>query len=235
MPWYNLGKLSANEESMVNEALIEDPSLKDQLALDKDIMTKVIADPKLLDRSAFESSTVRLDKVLAQLDEGTTKVTKKQAKPAKEKKPSVDLFAGVKSLFSGLLSGSSHSFTYAVFAALTVVQLGLLMFFVVPSTMQEQRADNFGPASGEPVVHAEGPSVDKNGSGLVLIISMKDNIKIEGFTSNTLGKLKFDLLPSDAGYYRVRLNKELSSKEIEVLKNELSHETAEVIFVGEEF
>ena len=238
MPWYNLGKLSDAEKFMVDEALIKDPSLREQLSLDEDIMTKIVADPKLLDRSAFESSSVRLDKVLAQLDGSVAAKPVSepvQAAPKKQRSPGV--LTRVKSYFMDLLAGSSHSFTYAVFAALTVVQLALLMFFVVPSTMQKN-ADYTTASDGESKLAqapALAPSTDNKISGLVLLVTMEDNIQTEGFTSKTLGDIKFDILPDDYGYYRVRLNKTLTPKEIEVLKNELSHKNAKVIFVGEEF
>ena len=233
MPWYNLGKLSDAEKTMVDEALAEEPSLKDQLSLDQNIRAKVVADPKLLDRSMFESSSLRLDKVLAQIDD--TVVKSIEAKPqavAKEKQPSVDIFAGVKTFFSGLLAKSSHSFTYAVFAALTVVQLALLLFFVVPSTMQNN--SDFTTASGEVSTFAQAPATDNTASGLVLLVAMEDNIRIEGFTSKTLGDLELDLIPDNAGYYRFRLNRNLTLEEIEVLKNELLHKTKNVISVGED-
>ena len=234
MPWYNLGKLSDAEKSMLDEAFAEDPSLREQLNLDKDIMSKVLADPKLLDRSAFESSAIRLDKVLAQID-GTveTKIADKKQPVVKEKRQSVDLFAGVKAFFTDLLAGSSHSFTYGVFAALTAVQLALLVFFVVPSTVQQSE---FVTSSGESKVVPNPSSVplpDNKSSGLVLLFPLKDNISIEGITGKSLGDLKLELLPDSDGHYRVRLNRELTPDEIEVVKNELSRKTAKIVFVGE--
>lgn len=238
MPWYNLGKLSDAEKLLVDEALIEDSSLRDELSLDQDIRAKVVAEPDLLNKSAFASSEVRLNRVLAQIDETVVKpIEKKPAVAVKEKVPTVSLFTGVKSFFTDLLSGSSHSFTYAVFAALTVVQLALLLFFVVPSTMQTQTSD-FTTASGEESKIVPAPTMntasDKT-SGLVLLVAMEDNIQIEGFISKTLGDIKFDLVPDNYGYYRFRLDRKLTRKEIEVLKNELSHKTKNVIFVGEDF
>jgi hypothetical protein len=237
MPWYNLGKLSDAEKLLVEEALIEDSSLKDELSLDQDIRAKVVAEPDLLNKSAFASSEVRLNNVLAQIDDTVVKsIEKKPEVAVKENVPTVSLFTGVKSFFTDLLSGSSHSFTYAVFAALTVVQLALLLFFVVPSTMQT-RAE-YSTASGEESKIVPAPTMntpsDKT-SGLVLLVAMEDNIQIEGFISKTLGDIKFDLIPDNYGYYRFRLDRNLTRKEIEVLKNELSHKTKNVIFVGEDF
>ena len=237
MPWYNLGKLSDAEKTLVDEALTEDPSLKDQLSLDQQIRATVVTDPSLLDRSAFESSDLRLNKVLAQIDETVVKSIEPKATPvAKEKEATQSPFDSVTSFFTNLLSGSSHSFTYAVFAALTVVQLALLLFFVVPSTMQSN--DGFNTASGEKgkIVPEPAPMTlqDRAPSGLVLMIAIEDNIKIEGFISKTFGDLELELIPDSYGYYRFRLNKDLTREEIEVLKNELSHKTNNVIFVGEE-
>jgi len=182
MPWYNLGKLSAEEKSLVESALIEDPLLKDQLSLDKDIMARIIADPKLLDKSAFAPSTVRLEKVLAQIDETVVKKIANKAHPAvkKESEPA-DMFAGVKSFFTDLISGSSHSFTYAVFAALTVVQLALLMFFVVPSTIQPNDKDSI-TATNEPIVFADEALVAPTANNVVISIIMKDNVTINDIT-----------------------------------------------------
>lgn len=238
MPWYNLGKLSAAERSMVDEAINENPSLKEQLTLDQHIRAKVVADPKLLNRSAFETSSIRLDKVLAKIDETVVKsIEPKLATVIKAKRDPLNLLMGVKSFFNSLLSGSSHSFTYAVFAALTVVQIALLLFFVVPSTMQN--TSEFSTASNGETKLIQEPTltepIDKAASGLVLLVAMEDNIQIEGFISKTLGNIKFDLVPDNFGYYRFRLNRNLTLDEIEVLKNELSHKTKNVIFVGEDF
>lgn len=184
MPWYNLGKLSADEKSMVETALLEDPSLNDQLKLDQDVMARIIADPKLLDKSAFAPSTVRLDKVLAQIDASVVKEIASKAKSATKKETkSVSMFAGVKSFFESLLSGSSHSFTYAVFAALTVVQLALLMFFVVPATSIQINDDGYNSANGEKSEIFDAKSLEsimiKNASGLVLNVTIKDNVKTD--------------------------------------------------------
>lgn len=182
MPWFNLGKLSPEEKSMVESALIEDPSLKGQLTLDQDIMARIIADPTLLDKSAFAPSTVRLEKVLAQIDETVVKkiADKAEIVVKKERQP-ISMFAGVKSFFTDLISGSSHSFTYAVFAALTVVQLALLMFFVAPSVMQEDIIKPTDPitAAGEPTMFVPDPSATNI---VVISIIMKDNVKINDIT-----------------------------------------------------
>jgi len=201
MPWYNLGKLSADDKSMVESALIEDPSLKDQLTLDKDLMAKVVAKPDLLDKSAFASSAIRLERVLAQIDEASAPKTAKKPEPTTKEnsKSSVSMFAGVKSFFTELISGSSHSFTYAVFAALTVVQLALLMFFVVPSTMKSDEGINAGLAESETTIIEE-PTVElkKNPTNLFMRFTMKDNVK------------KGDII------------------EVEVLRNELPHKIENV-------
>ena len=238
MPWYNLGKLSDAEKTLVEEALIEDSSLQEELSLDQNIRAKVVAEPDLLNKSAFASCDVRLNNVLAQIDDTVVKPIDTKTKAAfKEKTPTISPFSGVKFFFTDLLSGSSHSFSYAVFAALTVVQLALLLFFVVPSTMQ--KSSEFSTASGDPSTPAQAPSMntasDNKASGLVLLVAMEDNIQIEGFISKTLGDIKFDLIPDNYGYYRFRLNRNLTLEEIEVLKNELSHKTKNVIFVGEDF
>ncbi|MGB1310701.1 MAG: hypothetical protein ACPG47_05790 [Leucothrix sp.] len=235
LPWYNLGKLSTVEKAMVDKALLEDTSLKEQISLDNSMRSAVLDDPTLLDQSALETSSVRLDKLLAKIDTGTQKEAINKPAP-KEAPQTKRLLAGVKSFFTDLLSGSSESFTYAVFAALAVVQLTLLMFFVVPSAMQDEsyvNVANVAPDESQPLVN-NNPVSNKDSSELVLLIAMKDNISFEGFTSETFGELKFDLLPNNYGFYRVRLNKKLSPKEIEVLKNELSHKSANILFVGEE-
>jgi hypothetical protein len=104
--------------------------------------------------------------------------------------------------------------------------------------MQTQTSE-YTTASGEEskIVPAPtmNPTSDKTASGLVLLVAMEDNIQIEGFISKTLGDIKFDLVPDNYGYYRFRLDRNLTRKEIEVLKNELSHKTKNVIFVGEDF
>ena len=235
MPWYNLGKLSDAEKAMVDEALTQDPALKEQLTLEKEMMSKVVADPKILDKSAFESNAARLNNVLSQIDDIVA-----QSTPAKKKvvleptKETISIFAGVKSFFTGLLTGNSHSFTYAVFATLTVVQLGLLMFFVAPSAMQDR--SEFITSSAETNLAQEPVVTEANEvSELVLLITVENNLQVEGFTSETLGEVKLEILPSNYGYYRVRINKKRTPEEIEVLKNELSHKTSNVIFVGQEF
>jgi len=235
MPWYNLGKLSDAEKTMVDEALSEDASLREQLSLDQDIMSKVLADPKLLDRSAFESSDIRLDKVLSLIDE--TVVTKLASKPqvvAKEKQPSVSMLTGVKPFFAELLSGSSHSFTYAVFAALTVVQLALLMLFVVPSTMQNKEFDVEYTLQSDGKTNVLPKSEEANTDySLDLEIMMKDNIVIEGFPNESIGDLELELLPNSDGKYHIRPSRKLKPAEIEVIKNGLLDDTAEVKFAGE--
>jgi hypothetical protein len=240
LAWYNLGKLSDDEHTMVEKALKEDPTLKEHLLIEQSMATLVKEDKTLLDQSLFENSQSRLDNVLAKIDilEGTQTVAKtetiKQATPvATEEKQSI--FAQLKTKFDDLLTSSSHSFTYAVFAALTVVQLGLLVFFIVPSVNMDTEGEYYTASADTQMIDKVDNSVRKasKAGGIVLLIGMENHIKLEGIRSLP-SDVKIDLLPSTSGYYRVRVNKKLSEIELQELKNELSKKHGAIQFIGEE-
>jgi hypothetical protein len=236
LAWYNLGKLSDDEKTMVESALSEDPSLKEELLVEQSMAALVKEDKTLLDQSLFEDSQSRLDGVLAKIDilEGTQTAAKpeivKQTTVATEKKQSY--FSQLKAKFDDLLASSSHSFTYAVFAALTVVQLGLLVFFIVPSVNMEAEGEYYTASADTQVINTtvQNPAVE---GGTVLIIGMQGHIRLDGITSLS-SDVQIDLLPSASGYYRVRVNKKLSDTELQELKNELSKKHGAIQFIGEE-
>jgi len=237
LAWYNIGKLSDDEKAMVEEALEKDPSLKEHLAIEQSMATLVKEDKSLLDQSLFEDSHSRLDGVLAKIDllEGTQKVAAtKTAEPVKSTKveEKESIFAQLKAKFDEFLTSSSHSFTYAVFAALTVVQLGLLVFFIVPSVNMDDESEYYVASAETKVLDNPTQAIEQPG-GTVLIISMTGHITLDGLSSLS-SDVKIDLLPSTSGYYRVRVNKKLSEIELQELKNELSKKHGAVLFIGEE-
>lgn len=236
LAWYNLGKLSDEDNAMVERALEEDSSLKEHLLVEQSMAALIKKDKTLLDQSLFEDSQSRLDGVLAKIDllEGTQTAAKpvavEAAPVATQEKQS--LFAQLKAKFDDLLTSSSHSFTYAVFAALTVVQLGLLVFFIVPSVNMDAEGEFYTAGADTQIVDQPVVNAQKK-SGTVLIIGMEGHIRLDGITSLS-SDVKIDLLPSASGYYRVRVNKKLSEIELQELKNELSKKHGAIQFIGEE-
>lgn len=237
LPWYHLGKLTDEEKKLVENAFQEDPTLKQASLFEKEMMMTVQADNTLLDGSMFDATTSRLDNVLAQIDlleqpEKNQSVTPPQTmeSPATQKP---GILSQLKDYFDNLLSGNSHSFTYAVFAALTVVQLALLVLFIVPS-------DNIGnePQTTYDLASFEQQQmlVKPNSSApqMVLLIEMEKPFKAEGFSEMLGNNVEVDILPDSSGYYRIRVNKQLSAQEIEELTNELSKKHGKIWIIGED-
>jgi len=237
LPWYHLGKLTDEENTLVEEALANDPSLKEVSVAEEKMMRSVQADKTLMNGSIFEDPTARLDSVLAKLDgleQAAPVATQEQETPAVvTKKASV--FAQIKDYLDELLSGNSRSFTYAVFAALTVVQLALLVLFIVPSdNIDHEGRSSYGLASHDTQA-VEQPSVASAPSGqMVLLIGMNSHFNAAGFDEIIGDNVEVKFLPDSHGYYRVRVNKKLSEQEIEELKHELSKKHGTIWFIGEE-
>ena len=250
LPWYSLGKLTDSENKIVEAALKEDPSLKEQLLTEQSMISIVNEDKSLLDASLFEDTQSRLDNVLAKIDimEGTQAATATKpaaaveaVKPAIEKAKTIkktekkeSLISQLKAKLDEMLGSSSHSFTYAVFAALTVVQLGLLVFFIVPSVNMDKESEFYVASAESQMVNEPIETMPPEQAGMVLIISMAGNISLDGITSLS-SDVQIDFLPNDEGYYKVRVNKKLSQTELQELKNELSKKHGTIQFIGEEF
>ena len=235
LPWYHLGKLSDTEKALVDKATLEDTALRDELALEAEMIKLTRADKTVMDGSALESAQVRLNSVLAKIDALET-TAEQVTEPAQVNlTPAPTLFARIKEYADNLLTGNSHSFSYAVFAVLTVVQLGLLMFFVLPSaniTSEYGLASYTESSTSNQVVKAPTDT-----DHTVLLIGLSENIhydRIEALFS-AVENVQAELLPDDAGFYRVRLNKKLTAAELEGLENELSKKHASIWFVGEQF
>ena len=236
LPWYHLGKLTNDEKTLVEEALANDSSLKEASLLEQQMMNQVQEDKSLMDGSIFSGSTSRLDSVLAKLDglEQPTPVAEPKQHKNTVQKPSI--FTQAKEYFDNLLSGSSRSFTYAVFAALTVVQLALLVLFIVPSdNIGNGEESSFGLASydSQSVQTSVLPKPSST-SQTVLLIGMNTNFKVDGYNEILGSEVKVEILPDSDGYYRVSIDKKLSTKEIEDLKHELSKKHGKIWFIGEE-
>ncbi|PID45977.1 MAG: hypothetical protein CSB47_06640 [Proteobacteria bacterium] len=223
LPWYHLGKLTDEEEALVDRALQEDPSLREALALEEAMIRAVREDKSLLDGSIFNSSADRLDNVLdkiAQLErEQPSKLTRR-----KEAKAKPGLLSHIKNYFEKLLAGSSHNFTYAVFAVLAVVQVALLALFIISSS------DN----GMYDLASFDEQDAKSASSSIVLLISMEGHFKANDFGEILGGRVDAALLPDNNNYYRVRISKHLSPQEIEELKHELSKRHGKVLFIGEE-
>jgi hypothetical protein len=236
LPWYHLGKLTDDENALVEEAITNDPSLKEASLAEQQMMSEVQADKNLLDGSIFDGSTSRLDSVLAKLDQ-----LEQPAPPAEPKKRSAvvqkpSIFEQIKDYFDNLLSGNSRSFTYAVFAALTVVQLALLVLFIVPSdNMPQGEGSSYGLASySEQTEQAAVQPKPASTSQMTLLIGMNSHFKAEGFNEILGSKVDAELMPDSDGFYRIRLDKKLSAREIEDLEHELSKKHGKIWFIGEE-
>ena len=239
LPWYHLGKLTDDEKAIVEEALANDPSLKEAAVAEQTMMNRVQADKSLMDGSIFADPTSRLDNVLAKLDGLEQKVAPAAAEPEQKAVTTqkVSVFAQIKEYFDNLLLGNSRSFTYAVFAALTVVQLALLVLFIVPSdNIGNGEQSSFGLASynGQSVQQPPAPAKPSSASQMVLLIGMNTHFKAEGFNEIIGSDVEVKFLPDSDGYYRVRINKKLSEQEIEDLKHELSKKHGTIWFIGEE-
>jgi len=248
LAWYNLEKLPDDEKTIVENALKEDPSLKEDLLIEQSMAELVKEDKTLLDHSIFEYTQSRLDNVLAKIDalESTQATTAEVSTPSVAKEEKQNIFMQLKSKFDALLASSSHNFTYAVFAALTVVQLGLLVFFIVPSDNMDNQSitvanNDTGMTSGEafytPAMHdkqgAEHPSL-LAGDGMILIVTAPNNIKLDKIT-DLANDVTIELLPNKDGLYRVRVNKRLSEIELQELKNELSRKYGSIQVIGEDY
>lgn len=233
LPWYNLGELSGDEKQMVEKALIDDPSLKEHLLIEQSMVALIKEDKTLLDQSLFDDTQSRLDGVLAKIDllEGVqqTSKTKSNTTTTVEK---ISLFSQLKTKFDDLLTSSSQNFTYAVFAALTVVQLGLLVFFIVPSVNMEGEGEYYVASADVQTLGTPSKALTKKG-GTVLLISVPGHIKLDYITSLS-SDVRIDLLPSTDGYYRVHVSKKLSETELQELKNELSKKHGTIQIIGEE-
>jgi len=233
LPWYHLGKLTDEEAALVESALHEDPSLQEDSLLDQQIMHKVQADKTLLDGSVFDSSADRLSDVLSKIDQLEQVAPTHSAKPASTPVPKPSLLVRAKTYLDGLLSGNSHSFTYAVFAALTVVQLALLVLFIVPSDNIQPGTSNQGFELASYLDEEPNQPLNTAPGQMVLLVGMQSHFKVEGF-DKILGKVEVEVLPDADGYYRISLNKKLTPSEIEELKHELSKKHGTIVFIGEE-
>jgi len=229
LPWYNLGKLSDDERAMIENALEEDTSLKEHLLIEQSMSASIKDDKTLLDLSLFDSSESRLTNVLAKIDllEESKEVSTQQVvtQKAVELEVKQSIFAKLKLKLDDLLTSSSHNFTYAVFAALTVVQLGLLVFFIVPSA-------NMGPESEFEVASSDTHNMLPS-TGVILLFDIGGHINLGGTTRLSNGA-KINLLPGASGYYRVQVSKTLSKIELQELTNELSKKHGDVKYMGEE-
>lgn len=239
LPWYHLGKLTDEENTLVEEALANDPSLEAEAIAEQTMMSLVQDDKSLMDGSIFDGTTSRLDNVLAKLDglEQQTAPTAAEPKQQTTKASKPSIFAQIKESFDNLLLGNSRSFTYAVFAALTVVQLALLVLFIVPSdNIGQEEESSYGLASYNGQTEQRPPATAKPTSAgqMVLLIGMNTHFKAEGFDEIIGSDVEVKFLPDSDGYYRVRINKKLSEQEIEDLKHELSKKHGTIWFIGEE-
>jgi hypothetical protein len=67
LPWYLTGQLSAAEKELVDNALIQFPELKDELAHEEQMKKLVCQDAQLLELAALDTTPQRLDNLLKRI------------------------------------------------------------------------------------------------------------------------------------------------------------------------
>ena len=235
--WYATGWLSADERMHVHKLLIRHPELKTYLAEEQHMIQQVKADKSLLDLSALESTEIRLDRVMTQINEATQKNMAQQAQPSSETVPIATALAGssIKSKFNSfvqsLLSGNTSTMKYASFASLSIL-VALLVAFMAPMINSDlnQTDTTFQPAT---VQTAE---TQKQMATTQLLIGLNEAAQ-NNWLENIIQKNNAELskIPGKDGLYRIQFNKKLNANEIESLLNQLNSHKESIWFSGEAY
>lgn len=236
VPWYATGSLSEDELVYLEEQIKIHPALKEYIAEEQEVIHLIEEDKSLLELSALESTSVRLEKVLEKMEgipqESTIDFSADSSitdnSPKNHHQPVKSFGDKIRDMTHSLLFGNSERFKYAGLASVTVF-LALLVAFIAPLI-------NTKP---ETVFH---PASEKSTEPGKSITSTQLLVGIQGNTQNPwlIDFLKkngasLSKVPSKDGLYHISLNRKLDENETNSLLGLLKNQKELIWFAGEAY
>ena len=131
LPWYAIGKLSLEDQTLFEKALIRYPLLEGQLQQELQLIETVSTDKSILNLSAIATQDERLKSVLNMIDVAETQG---QTKDNSESGTSSSLLDKLKNAFETLMPSADDLPQYARVASVAVLVLSIaaLTAFVAP-------------------------------------------------------------------------------------------------------
>lgn len=235
VPWYATGALSTDERAYIKEQLKKHPSLKKYIAEEQEIIDIVDEDKSLLDLSALEPTTVRLEKVLEKMEnlsqdstsDFSEELSNAEALPIDKESSQTSLGNKIRELTNSIFFGDNNSFKYASFASITVF-LALLVAFISPLIKNDSGA----------VFHPASEKANESGkhTGTQLLVGIKTethNTWLTDFLKRNDASLS--KVPAKNGLYHINLNEKLNTDEIKSLLDQLNSQKEVIWFAGEAY
>jgi len=231
LPWYAIGKLSLEDQTLFEKALIRYPLLEGQLQQELQLIETVSTDKSILNLSAIATQDERLKSVLNMIDVAETQG---QTKDNSESGTSSSLLDKLKNAFETLMPSADDLPQYARVASVAVLVLSIaaLTAFVAPLFTE---TSEFIPAS----------VVSESSDEQTSLINASKTVLLVGFngTSVELGNndvlkdklLKIETVPDKKGIFQISFKQTLSSDEIKQTIDALLEQKEVIWFAGESF
>jgi len=231
LPWYAIGKLSLEDQTLFEKALIRYPLLEGQLQQELQLIETVSTDKSILNLSAIATQDERLKSVLNMIDVAETQG---QTKDNSESGTSSSLLDKLKNAFETLMPSADDLPQYARVASVAVLVLSIaaLTAFVAPLFTE---TSEFIPAS----------VVSESSDEQTSLINASKTVLLVGFngTSVELGNndvlkdklLKIETVPDKKGIFQISFKQTLSSDEIKQTIDALLEQKEVIWFADESF
>lgn len=231
LPWYAIGKLSVEDQTLFEKALIRYPLLEEQLKQELQLIETVSADKSLLDLSAISGQEERLKSVFNIID---IEDTQNQSKAHSELDTTSSLLEKLKNTFNALMPSADGMPQYARIASVGVLVLSVAVLTAFVAPLFTETSD-YIPAS----------AVSESSDEQTSLINASMTVLLVGFngTSTELGNndilkdklLKIETVPDKEGVYQISFKQVLSSVEIKQTIDALLAQKELIWFAGESF
>lgn len=238
MPWYSTGKLSAEDQTLFEKALIIYPLLEELLRQELQLIETVSANKALLDSSALSPQDERLKSVLNMLDvvDAQNQSTRHSVDSRSTSLLPTSSFNKLKNIFASLVSNldsvSQYSRT-ATSVGILALSVAVLTAFVSPLFTE---TSDFVPASAAKQLNNKQTSSFMGTTKTALLVGFNGTSVELGNNKVLKGRiLKVETFLNKEGVYQVSFNKTLKPDEIKQIVDGLLKQKELIWFAGEEF
>ena len=231
LPWYAIGKLSAEDQVIFEKALLIYPVLEKQLEQELQMIEIVSADNSLLNLSVISPQEERLKSVFNMIDIAEAQ---DQYKDHIESDNANSLFEKFKNIFDTLMptAGGMPQYARVASVGVLVLSVAVLTAFVAPLFTEQSE---FLPASANSQSGVEKTSLINSSTTVLLVGFNGTSIELGNIEILKDKLLKIQTVPDKEGIYQISFKQPLNDAEIKQTIDALLKQKELIWFAGESF
>ena len=231
IPWFAINKLSSEDQIIFESALIDYPSLKQQLEDESKMIAKITANNSIYYNTIFGSSEERLKTVWNIIDKPETSTA---TKISNKESLNSNLFAKLKNIVNVLIPNHHSMPQFARVAGLGGLVLSVAVLTTLAKPLFTHTSD-FVPASAVTQPTANQPSEESTTQTILLVGFNGSSEELSNIDALKGKQLNIESPPDKEGFFQVSFKQAMDSNEIKTTIDALLKHKEAVWFAGEAF